>query len=388
MMAHLKQLMLLVAVLLVVNIALPAQDDRKLAGGLDAVSTQTKTATYHKGDGQGAVSETDDGTITSRYAEGTLGRFSEYQGDGTENSLQLKRVVNTSGGETLNETKRVVIKFPNIIGNEAGKIPLGVKIVSSTLRLVLNTFSSYTSALNASVYFVLEDWTETESGYLKSPGWRYRYPVENESDTTNKWTNLGADTPTSSESPPIKEAVQIPYIIGNTISFDVTKAVQAWVDGKPNNGVMLKLFQEAPGGTLRLAGFYSSEWSEVGLRPKLEVVYEVKVVSLPPTPAPTLEAVSTSSAPAPLVPPPPMPTPTIKPEQAPSAPKSAVAPTLKPMPAPMLVPPSAESEKPAAPSTPLLEPERRPKPDFVQNIFIVIQRSILATWAKIIELIK
>src|SRR3989344_1932228 len=118
----LKKLLLLFVALIALNYISPNEVKRQSAATVNAAG-QPITITYQKGDGKGAVSETDDGTLESRFVEGTLSRFSEYQGEGTENSLLLKRVLETSGGETIIETNRVVIKFPNIIGVGAAPGP-------------------------------------------------------------------------------------------------------------------------------------------------------------------------------------------------------------------------------------------------------------------------
>lgn len=375
-----KKLILLLVALITLNYISPNGANRQPAAISDALS-QTVTVTYQKGDGKGDISETDDGTLSSRFVEGTQSRSGEYQGDGSENSLLLKRVAETSGGQTTVETKRIIIKFPNIIGGETNQIPRGAKINSAALKLVINAFNS-PSAISASVYRILEGWTETESGYLKSPSWRERIPTLSESDTATQWTNFGADTPTSSESPPIAEAVQIPYMLGGTISFDITKAVENWAAGNPNNGVMLKLFQESPAGTLRLASFYSSEWSEVELHPLLEVTYTMEATPPPPAPTPTPvpAPVATPTPPSPT-PPPPTPTPTPTPAPKPK-------PTPAPTPTPKKLAPAAV-EKPSE-SIVVVTPkiEEKPKLNIVTIVFTVIQKRILETWESIIRLFR
>lgn len=399
MLQPLKQIALLASIFLILQAIIPAGAPEKLTATAGDVLLQT-TITYQKGDGKGDASETDDGTISSRFVEGTQSRSGEYQGDGSENSLLLKRAVETSGGETLNETKRIVVKFPNIIGDGAAQIPPGSEISSAELKLILNSYSS-PSPLSASAYLVLEDWTETESGYLKSPSWRERVPTLSESDTATQWTNFGADTPTSSESPAIVEAVQIPNILGGTVSFNITAAVRAWTDGKSNNGVMLKFFAENPGGTLRLASFYSSEWSNKELRPKLEVTY------IPPSPEPTPEP-APEPEPAPSAPqtdadstqtnaetPEPEPKPEPQPLPPPAAPEPEPSPP--PEPAPSEAPPAEPTPVPSLEPTPepsdeglteQAEPEEQLQPDPLTRFFRLIQKSILETWAKIIELFR
>ena len=91
-------------------------------GNRAAISTASAstTATYQKGDGKGIVSETDDGTIYSRYVETTLARPFDFQGDGDGTLLTLRRLKETTGSETLIEVKRFLIKFPNNAGEFSG----------------------------------------------------------------------------------------------------------------------------------------------------------------------------------------------------------------------------------------------------------------------------
>ncbi|MDO8500186.1 MAG: DNRLRE domain-containing protein [bacterium] len=396
-----KKLLFLLLTLAALNYLLPGGTSGQSAATLESV-IKTTTVTYQKGDGKSAVSETDDGTLESHYIEGTLSRFSEYQGNGAENQLILKRAKETSGEETSIDTKRAIIKFPNIIGSETNQIPTGAKINSATLKLVMNDLSALT-AISTNAYRILESWTETESGYLKSPGWRNRTPAVNENDTTKLWTNLGADAPISSENVPVAEAVQIPNARGSVVSFDITKATQAWADGSPNNGIMLKLSEETPGGTLRLVSFYSSEWEEATLRPMLKVNYSytvtIEIAPTPPVePTPIPPTATPTPAPSPL---PPTPIPATPPKTTPHIPSP------KPITTP--VPMACTQEAKQCPDgsyvsrtdkncefakCPAIEPPapapkiEEQKPSIIANIFIIIQNRILDTWESIMRLFR
>ena len=389
---HLKLLLFLGLLLLVANAFLPNPPRGELAGGLEGVSGQPVTLTYQLGDGKRSVSETDDGTLWSRYLDPVLVRPTEYEGNGDGTQLDIKRVKDTVGVETTIETKRFLIKFPNIIGGGPSQIPTSATIQSGALKLTIASASG-PDIMRVNVYRVFEGWEETESGYLRAPSWRQYQRSVGESE--NRWQNDGADVPTSSDSTPVAAGVLLPKIADSVLIIDVTSAVKDWAGGKPNQGLMLKLFEETIGTQLRTATFYTSESSSASLRTKLEVVYTPKPVPPPPPPPP--EPPPPVFLPPPPPPPPPAPTPippspvTIPPPgvQKPSpvplpapkpvpAPKPTPAPSPAPAPTPLPPPPAPTPQKPAE--------ESKPAP--LTRFFQAAQKNILETWARIIGLFR
>jgi len=73
-------------------------------------------------------------------------------------------------------------------------------------------------------------------------------------------------------------------IIPGWHQFDVTAAVQAWANGAPNYGVLLRSWD--PFWNSRAENsFYSSEWQQIAMRPRLTIYYTLEETT--PTPTPT-----------------------------------------------------------------------------------------------------
>lgn len=374
---RLQQLLLFLAALLMVNIFLPSPAERELAGGFDSLSSQPVTVTYQKEDDKGLVSETDDSTITNKAVEERpLWRPLDYQGEGGEKTLDLKRIKETSGGETIISTQRILVKFPNIIGSSRWQIPAGSLVQSAKLKLILSSISAPEN-VKATAYQVLENWIESDSGYLKSPSWRQRHPSTIEEE--NHWKNFGADSPASSAPTPLGPDVVMPRIEGSVVSFDITEVVQEWSNGKANNGVMIKLFDETLIGTLRLITFYSSEWPVPTSRPLLEVTYAQKASAPPPPPPSAPPPPTPAPTPIPLTPlvvPPPTPALPAEPQKIPRKLQSLPAPTKLPEPAP------APKKAPAV----TVEPKQEPvSPTARKNL---IQKTLQNLWNALREFIQ
>src|SRR3989338_7601011 len=125
---YIKALASLSVMLLTINTFLPTASKFELATSLETITEQPVTVSYQRGDEKNDTSETDDGTLLSRYVDGTVPRPTEFQGDGSGSSIVLKRAIETSGGETVVDTQRIAIKFPNILGNGTNQIPLNTEI--------------------------------------------------------------------------------------------------------------------------------------------------------------------------------------------------------------------------------------------------------------------
>lgn len=390
---HVKQLLLLLGALIVANMFLPPAEDHKLAGGIETISPPA-TVTYQRGDGKGAASETDDGTIASRYVEGTIVRPSEYQGDGDNPRLYLKRLKEVETGvEATIDTKRILIKFPNIIGDGSSQIPQGSTIHSAYVKL---TVASVTGPQNikANVYRVLQRWDETEPGFLRVPSWRQyqQSAAENE----NLWTDPGADTPTSSAPEPVISEVLMPRTGGSVVALDITTAVAAWAKGEANHGVMIKLFEETAAHPAREVAFYSSEWNKAAMRPLLEVKYALKGAAEKVTPPPAPPPPPPSPTPVPIketlpqpVPTPPSPLPlppTPTPAPTPKAPPAARLPAKQiPIPAPQqpLPIPLPPQAPPEIPKTSTVRPEEKERTGLLQ-----LARRFFNKVLELIELLK
>lgn len=424
--SYAKQLFFLGSLLLAANAFLPSPDGGKFAGGLEAIQNQQVAVTYQLGDGKGSVSETDDGTISTRYLEDSNVRSGEYEGQGDSPELNLKFLKETSGGETTLSVKRFLIGFPNIIGVGASQIPSDSTLVSAKLKLTLSAISGPEN-MRVNAYRVLQKWEETESGYLRVPSWRqYQRSV---TEGENRWENHGVDVPKSSASVPISAEVVIPRAPGDLLVIDVAPAVRAWMGGEPNYGLMLRFFEETVGSSFRLASFYSSE-SQIGdLRPKLEVVYTLKAVPPPLPPEPCREVsvpvcpqgfmsgptsvydgdgrcvisydfrckeiaespILTEPLPAVVLPtvPIPVPKPTVTPAPRPASPPASEPPLEQ---APVSVPsetPEGSVQKPQpVASTSEVKTEEVRSGEALTKIFRFFQKNILETWDRVIKFFR
>lgn len=422
--SHAKQLLFLGSALLAANAFLPTPGDGKFASGLDAVQGEQITVTYQLGDGKGAVSETDDGTISTRYLEDSNVRSGEYEGQGDSSELNLKFLKETSGSETTLSVKRFLIRFPNIIGGGTSQVPSDATLVSAKLKLTLSAISGPEN-MRVNAYRVLEKWEETESGYLRAPSWRqYQRSV---TEGENRWENHGVDTPKSSASVPVSAEVAIPRAPGDLLVVDVAPAVRAWMGGEPNYGLMLRFFEETVGSSFRLASFYSSESQIADLRPKLEIVYTPKAVPPPPSPEPCREVsipvcpqgfmsgptsvyggdgrcvisydfrckeivespILMEPLPAVVLPtvPIPVPKPTVTPAPKPAAPP---APPLEqaPVPASSETPEGPEQKPQPVASTSEVKTEEVRSGEALTKIFRFFQKNILETWDRVIKFFR
>ena len=150
-----------------------------------------------------------------------------------------------------------VIRFPDVIGDQPGQVPLGATIKTASLRLRTNTDTN-NYAGNAFVYRLLQPWTEAGVTF-------------NTYDGTNDWnvagaSGVGVDYMDEPDDPASKSFTGI-----NTYyTFNVSSGVQAWADGQRNDGWLVRAPAEAQGsGTL-----FSDDTAFVAVnRPLLTVVY-------------------------------------------------------------------------------------------------------------------
>ncbi len=127
-----------------------------------------------------------------------------------------------------------LLSSPSSVNAQAG-IPAGATITSATLSIYSNISISHT----VNIHRITASWTELGA----------------------TWANFAA-----SYDPAI--AATLPVSSAGWHSADITALVQEWVNGTvPNYGVLLE--QDRTEYTT----YYSSEWSDPTLRPKLEICY-------------------------------------------------------------------------------------------------------------------
>jgi hypothetical protein len=146
-------------------------------------------------------------------------------------------------------SSHILIRFPNIIGDNEDQIPTGTQIDSATLTV--NCVSTAESAPNA--YRLLEDWVESEVTW-------------NNRKTGVAWSDSGADGLSSHAPTAIAWDCQWPQGFKN---FDMTSFVQSWADGIENNGVVL--IDTSNDGM----DFYTGENQYASNRPLLTVQFTV-----------------------------------------------------------------------------------------------------------------
>jgi hypothetical protein len=82
------------------------------------------------------------------------------------------------------------------------------------------------------------------------------------------WATMPSHNPLVLDSEDVGDSFYVGWIVWN-----ITPLVQAWIDQTtPNNGVVLKHYNESPAGASRYGLFHSVESNVTDLRPKLVVV--------------------------------------------------------------------------------------------------------------------
>ena len=141
----------------------------------------------------------------------------------------------------LGKDEHGLLKFDNIFGVDVDKIPIGSTILSATLIL----HQTNTGIVEVNLHKMLSTWDETSTwnGFV---------------DGIQPDGSEAASTP--------DDTVPGGYIAGPTL-LDVTDSIQAWASGETNYGWALLPGENSPAGRF----FGASEWSELALRPELQV---------------------------------------------------------------------------------------------------------------------
>jgi hypothetical protein len=142
----------------------------------------------------------------------------------------------------------MLVRFDGIVGAAAEQIPAGATIRSATLHIATGGGSSNSSDTHA-VHRLLQTWDAATITYASGFG------------------GDGVDTD-GVEAATVAESLVAPMGDNSAQGVDVTKAVQAWVLGAPNHGLLIQ-----PGGSDGL-GLHLSEAAIETRRPALTVVLE------------------------------------------------------------------------------------------------------------------
>jgi hypothetical protein len=148
-------------------------------------------------------------------------------------------------------TTKGLVRFDDIVGEIAGQVPVGARVLSARLRLASTT--SNAQGDGARLYPMLTPWSETDTFNSLVGG-------------VNADGAEAADTFTAAAGNPSLS----PNVQGGWHDFDVTTDVQAWVLGElDNNGWLFDFWDNGTDGW----GFQSSEAAVENERPRLEIFY-------------------------------------------------------------------------------------------------------------------
>ena len=143
-------------------------------------------------------------------------------------------------------TQQLLIRFDDIVGSGPGQIPPGASIAAAKLVLATSDAPGSDSVASHSARMLLQAWN----------------------GATLTWNSAFGGDGIQSDDVEASASVldtTIPVAADSTLSLDVTDAVQNWVSGAPNHGIVL-----LPGGGDAL-GVRTSEDIDLSKRPLLEV---------------------------------------------------------------------------------------------------------------------
>ena len=215
--------------------------------------TCATTVTFQTGDG-GSYSTTHDAWVQITAPNANMG---------THADMRIRDVAIGTGRSGL-------ICFPNVIGNDTagGQIPAGVLITNATLEL-----TSAAGNTPIYVYRLTRDWDEGNLAWndVDATGehgvtWNKAKAYFTGEGTDVPWATAGAEGLTDRITYDLVDTAATDEG-GGKWSLDITSALQNWVDGATNCGVILVGY-----GSINSV-FKSSEYGTPSERPKLTVLY-------------------------------------------------------------------------------------------------------------------
>ncbi|MCW5859690.1 MAG: DNRLRE domain-containing protein, partial [Caldilineales bacterium] len=161
-----------------------------------------------------------------------------------------------------------------LLGFDLRPIPMGTQIRSAELHLFITYRSNSAVGRSLLVHRLLHSWFPPAANWLLAT-------------ETTAWAQPGAGS-AGSDYRAIPSAAS-PLDGGDELVMDVTADVQAWLNGEPNHGWLLRLGE---GGLLGL-NLASSDHEQPGLRPLLTISLPTGATLATPTPTPTPTATAT-----------------------------------------------------------------------------------------------
>ena len=188
----------------------------------------------------GKISFRHDGSSINTTYDSYLSQNNQNTNYGTSNVIII---------DSLNPYANGLIKFPNIIGNQAGQIPTGAEILEANLTLYCTNPGN-----NQRAYLLLEDWVETSTTWLNRI-------------SGIPWASAGATPPSRDTS--FYETFSCTSTGSKT--FNATRFVQSWSSGANNFGIVI-----VPTSTNGVQ--YSTKEAALANRPLLTVTYRYNPV--------------------------------------------------------------------------------------------------------------
>ena len=154
-------------------------------------------------------------------------------------------------------------KMRPVIAYNIMAIPPGARITRAELKLYVawNYYGNSNLNLSTTVHQLNRDWVESQVTWIKA-------------DSGAAWSIPGADgVPADRRGAAIATRDLRPADRLNVVAYDVTSAVQLWIDDPSSNHGLMVVGGVNVGG---LTGYYfaSSDWTTPSQRPRLEVTYE------------------------------------------------------------------------------------------------------------------
>ena len=157
-----------------------------------------------------------DATYIFERWDGAAGQDTNYGADAT---LAVEQ--QTTSGTDTEGIRQALVRFPDAIGSGEGQVPLGSVVVSARLALLCTDGSTGSVYVNR----VLQNWDEMQATY-------------NDRLAGTPWGTPGMQADVDYQN--------IAHMQGHTAStgsfneLDVTAIAQAWADGAPNHGVVIR----------------------------------------------------------------------------------------------------------------------------------------------------
>ena len=163
----------------------------------------------------------------------------------------LSADLDTDPVEPGDQPAQILVKFENIFGPGAGRVPLNAVVVSAKLILWTGASASDRSVNLASAHRMLIPWNDTDTWDSLTDGIAVD---DTEAALTDSFTHL----------PDVRDA---------PVNFDVTADIAAFLAGTPNHGWVIQC-TGADGWNA-----YSSEHATTTQRPALQIAYTIPVAA-------------------------------------------------------------------------------------------------------------